>query len=266
MYILTSKNSQIQPQITATLYQNTYYVDQSVVDGLSLATFCSVQSGKSDCLQEGHREQATLMYAGKDVNRKASGFIYDTSAKDQYGRKDDFENEYNLYPYGPRQSRAIALIKKGVIEISDIDNKFNIRVYRTVDEKIADTVAISDKHSFTLKNSKLQYGDKLELVSNEDNKKEIVHIVSVEEDKITFTPDTDIANTKTIIAKCQIDDPVYLNNTPKVKNGKYESRADFPFTPIRANVGELDQLVGYIESPKHIRVDLTKDICPIKRV
>ncbi len=263
MYILTSKNSQIQPQITATLYQNTYYVDQSVVDGLSLATFCSVQSGKSDCLQEGHKEQATLMYAGKDVERKASGFIYETSAKDQYGRADDFDNEYNLYPYGPRQSQAIALIKKGVIEIADIDNKFNLRVYRTVDEKIADTVTIENKNSFTLKDSKLQYGDKLELT--DEDKKEIVHVVKVEENKVSFVPETEITSAKTIIAKCQIDDPVYLNNAPKVEKGKYISREDFPFTPVRAQKGELDQLVGYIESPKHIRIDLTKDICPIKR-
>lgn len=263
MYILNSKNNQINPQITYELYQNTYYVDDSVVDGLSIATFCHVQSGKSSCLQDGHKEQATLVYAGKDLNKKASGFIYETSSRDQYGRTDDIEDEYNLYPYGNRQSKAISLIKKGVIEISDIDNKNNIRVYRTVDEKIADSITIEGKNSFTLKNNKLQYGDKLELVG--DDKKDIVHVLSVNGDKIIFTPETEIATTKTIVAKCQMDDPVYLNNAPKVTKGKYVSREDFPFTPIRAKSGELDQLVGYIESPKHIRVDLTKDICPIKR-
>lgn len=265
MYILTSKNNQIDPRITYTLYQNTYYVDDSVKEGLSLATFCSIQSGNSMCRQEGKTAQATLMYAGKDVNRKASGIIYDTSSKDQYGRTDDLDREYNLYPYGNREFEAIALIKKGVIEISNLENKQNIRVYRTVDEKLADTVTITDKNSFILSGNKLEYGDKLEITSADETVKDIVHVLSVEGDKVTFIPETEITSTKTIIAKCQMDDPVYLNNVPKVNKGKYASKADFPFTPIRASIGELDQLVGYIESPKHIRIDLTKDICPIKR-
>lgn len=265
MYILNSKNNQLDPQITYKLYQNTYYVDDSIKDGLSIATFCSVQSGSSKCLQEGKKEQATLCYAGKDVNKKASGFIYDTSARDQYGRRDDISDEYNLYPYGDRQSLAIPLVKKGVIEISDLSNKTN-RIYRTADEIIANTnVVINDKHTFVLTGNKLQYGDKLELINNDDDKREIVYVVKVKGENVTFTPDTEISISKNIIAKCQMDDPVYLNNSPKVEKGIYTSRENFPFTPIRANVGELDQLVGYIESPKHIRVDLTRDICPIKR-
>lgn len=267
MYKIGVKSSQLEPNITGKLYQNTYYVDDSEVNGLSVGTFCSVQSGTSQCYTENGKIQATLKYAGKDVKRKASGIIYETSAKDRYGRSDDFEDEYNLFPYGYREDTAIALVKTGVITVSNTEKYKTLRVYQPFDVMV-ETVSIdTEKDTFKIKKSKtkLEYGDKIQFICDAGRKKSIHYVVDVKDELdgqlVSFVPKTTETETS-VILKCMIGEPVYLNNVPKVHKGLYESKKELPFTTVPAQSGELDQIVGYIESPMHIRIDLTKSINP----
>ena len=94
--ILNMNNAQSEFVNTGFLFQNTYYVDDAIVDGLEFATFCTVESGESKCTQNG-RKQAVLVPAGKDIKKKASGIVYTPSARDPYARRDDFTNETRLY-------------------------------------------------------------------------------------------------------------------------------------------------------------------------
>lgn len=261
MYILNVKNSQNEFVNTGFLFQNTYYVDQKIENGIPIATFCSVSSGTSDCPVIGSI-QATLKKAGKDSS-KASGVIYTTSAKDMYGRTDDFSDELMLYPYGRRQDKAIGLLKKCVIEISDGTKK---HFFRTFDEVLAKNVAVSSNNKLTVTyNPNLKYGDKIELTDlGNENKKSIHHITEVNDNEITFTPDATVVGNVDVDLKCQIDDPIYLNKQVTT-NGTYSKAEELPFTTIRTKQsGEIDQLIGYIESPVAVRINLTLDINPEK--
>lgn len=253
-YLLSVKDSQSIYRNTGYLFQGTWYVDDSLKNGLNIATFCCIESGKSKCSSVIGFKQATLFPSGKNINRKASGLIYTTSAIDRYERTDDMSDEYRLFPYGDRQFLAIGLLKQGVVTIST-KNKENI--YRTVDTTL-ENVKISNS-KITDKNivSKLQYGDKIEINSIH------YYIEKINEKEAQIVPELkDYSGS--IVIKCQIDDPVYLNNevVDNLKNGEYHNLNELPFTTVRAKVGELDQLVGYIESPTAVRIDLSVDIDP----
>lgn len=263
MYFINVKHSQNEFVNTGFLFQNTYYVDDSIKEGLPIASFCSIYSGTSICLQNGVKEQATLHKAGKKV-AKASGVIYTTSPKDMYGRTDDFSNETMLYPYGQRQDKAIGLLKKCVIEIGDGTKK---HVFRTVDEVLVDSASVTENKKVTItSNTELKYGDKIEIIdTGAENASSIHHIVAINDKEITFTPDANVTGPVKVLVKCQMDDPIYLNDVPVQKNGIYEKMEDLPFTTIRTTTpGEIDQLVGYVESPVAIRIDLNLDINPQK--
>lgn len=262
MYFINVKNSQNEFVNTGFLFQNTYYVDDSIQEGLPIASFCSVASGTSKCRQHGV-EQATLHKAGKTL-AKASGVIYTTSPKDMYGRRDDFTNEVMLYPYGQRQDQAIGLLKKCVIEIGDGTKK---HVFRTVDEVLLESGSVTTNNKVTItSDTPVKYGDKIELIdTGASNASSIHHIIAVSGKEITFTPNATVTGPVKVIAKCQMDDPVYLNNAPVHKKGIYEKMEDLPFTTVRTTTrGEIDQLVGYIESPLAIRIDLNLDNNPQK--
>lgn len=259
MYKINVKNSQIECENTGFLFQNTYYVDDTIQEGLPIATFCAIGNGVS-----AGKKQATLSQAGKD-GKKASGVIYTTSPRDQYARRDDFSDEVMLFPYGRRQEEAIGLLKKCVIEISNGTKK---HVFRTVDDLLVENATVAEKKKVTITNPiAVKYGDKIELIEKggDSNKSTIHHIIAVNDKELTFTPEFNGSGNVDVVVKCQMDDPIYLNKMPVQSSGVYEKMEDLPFTTIRATAeGELDQLVGYIESPIAIRIDLNLDICPEK--
>lgn len=259
-FIINVKNSQSEFQTTGHLFQNTYYVDDSIKDGLELGTFCGVASGTSKCRQENGEAQTVMVAAGKDVKVKASGIVYESSSRDQYGRTDDLSDETRLYPYGNREYLAYGLLKRGVVEISDTSNKFNIRVYRTVDQAFGKGSVNEGVLTLTKGTKELRYGDK---ITFGDDIGHISEVTSETEYKVVGIAN---GNDKEVVAKCQMDEPVYLNNAVKIKpedKGHFKSLADLPFTTVPAVQGELSQVVGYIESPKHIRIDLTIQVDPI---
>ena len=260
-FIISVRNSQSEFLTTGHLFQNTYYVDDSIKNGLEVGTFCGVASGKSKCRQENGEEQAVLVASGKDIKVKASGIIYNASPRDQYGRTDDLTDETRLFPYGDRQDLAYGLLKKGVIEISDTENKYNIRVYRTVDVKLEGTGTVaSGVLTLTNATSELKYGDKI-LVG--DKIGYVSGVTSTTSYKVVGLED---ASSQQVTIKCQMDDPVYLNKAVTIEpaeKGHFKTLADLPFTTVPPQSGELSQLVGYIESPKHVRIDLTLQLDPI---
>lgn len=259
-FMINVKNSQSEFQITRHLFQNTYYVDDSIKDGLELGTFCGVASGTSKCRQENGTAQAVMIPAGKDSKVKAAGIVYDSSAKDQYRRADDMSNETRLYPYGDRQDLAFGLLKKGVIEISDLSSKHNIRVYRTVDQDFGNGTVSSGTLTLDKGTKELKYGDKISFGDD------IGHISEVTNDTTYKVIGIQDGASKKVIAKCQMDEPVYLNKAVTIKpeaKGKFEKLSDLPFTTVPPQQGELSQVVGYIESPKHVRIDLTIQVDPI---
>lgn len=263
MLVITVKESQAEYRNTGMLFQGTWYVDDSIVDGLEKGTFCGIASGKSKCLNEkGGQEQATLVPAGKDVKVKASGIVYESSAPDRYGRKDNMEDETRLYPYGRRQSLAIGLLKEGVLQVSStLDPKY--RHFRTVDEVVGTTTGAVAGGVITLNADakvEVRYGDKIKVGD------EVGHVVEVtSKTSIKAVGLTDSA-TGEVKVLCQIDDPVYLNKKVTIKpedHGKYEKIEGLPFTTVPPQDGELGQYVGYVESPISVRVDLKNHIDPI---
>ena len=259
-FIINVKNSQSEFQITAHRFQNTYYVDDSIKDGLELGTFCGIASGNSKCRQENGTAQAVMVPAGKDIKVKAAGIVYDSSSIDQYRRTDDLSNETRLYPYGDRQDMAFGLLKKGVIEISNTANKHNIRVYRTVDQAFGKGTVASGVLTLTKGTKELKYGDKITFGDD------IGHISEVTNETTYKVVGIGDASDKEVVAKCQMDEPVYLNKAVVIKpeaKGHFEKMEELPFTTVPPVQGELSQVVGYIESPKHIRIDLTIQVDPI---
>lgn len=251
MYKISVKNSQADFVNTGMLFQGTWYVDNSIIDGLEAATFCSVAGGKSKCLSNGIEDQATLWHAGKDT-AKASGVVYMTSAPDRYRRSDDMSDETRLFPYGKRQDLAMGLLKKCVIEVS---NGTRETVFRTFDKTISASGITEDGFSTS---EKVKYGDKVEVNGT------IHWITEVVGANVKVTPAIENTAGSAVILKSQIDDPIYLNDKVEWK-GECVNTSELPFTTIRAyNAGEIDQLVGYIESPIAVRIDLTQDINPQK--
>lgn len=260
MFKLNVKNSQLEPLTTGTLYQTTYYVDDALKDGIEYGTFCGVASGNSKCVQEGNKtKQAVLVEAGKDIKVKASGIIYDASARDRYGRSDDFENETRRYPYGYREDTALSLIKKGVLEVLEPNNFYNLRIFRSTDLDLGNGTVSSNVLTLDEDNTELKYGDKITI-------QDVTGWVSEVTDTKHFKVIGFNSESGNVVAKCQMDDPVYLNKKVTIKpeaKGKFEKLSDLPFTTIPAQSGELSQIIGYIESPRHIRFDLTIQIDPI---
>lgn len=261
-FIINVKNSQSEFMTTGHLFQNTYYVDDSIKDGLELGTFCGVASGISKCKQSTGDVQTVLVGAGKDVKIKASGVIYNASPRDQYGRTDDLTDETRLYPYGNRESTAYGLLKKGVISINNTNSKYDLRIYRTIDIKLEGTGTVaSGVLTLTKGTSELKYGDKISIDNKIGYVSEVTSTISY---KVVGLEDISSASEVTI--KCQIDDPVYLNKAVTItpdKKGHFDKLSDLPFTTVPPQSGELSQLVGYIESPMHIRFDLTLQLDPI---
>lgn len=259
-FIISVKNGQSEFQTTAHLFQNTYYVDDAIKDGLEFGSFCGVASGTSKCKQARGEAQAVLVPSGKDIKVKASGIVYDSSAIDQYRRTDDLSKETRYYPYGNREYLALGLLKKGVIEINDATNKHNLRIYRTVDVPLGKGSVTGGVLTLVNGTKELRYGDKITVGEDVGH---ILEVTSETSYKVVGMAD---ASDLDVTIKCQMDEPVYLNKAVTIKpeaKGHFESMEDLPFTTVPPQPGELSQVIGYIESPKDIRIDLTIQVDPI---
>lgn len=284
--ILNVKNSQSEFTNTGFLFQGTWYVDNSFVatptftGGLESASFCGIKSGTSLCLVDGLQEQATLFPAsdiavsgaigGLDVTAlKASGIIYKESPRDRYGRTDNLSDETRLHPYGNREDKAIGLLKKGVLEVSD----FAIQRYKHFAS--TDTVLVNGangnpitgtvtSNTLTLTAEPqylLKYGDKVQVGGT------VGYVTNVVSTTVVDVTHADIS-ASTVTNLCQIDDPIYLNTftdtsdieiTPGRVGRGWNDASELPFRTFPLSGATIDQVVGYIESPIAVRIDLTID-------
>jgi hypothetical protein len=292
--LISVKNSQNEFVNTGMLFQGTWYVDdkfEQTLDfrgGLETGIFCGIKSGNSKCRVNGNTGQPTLYPATASSTTmevgtgngdggsstltleplKASGIIYKSSPRDRYGRTDDLADETRLHPYGKREDLAIGLLKKGVIEVSVHDGvkEVEYRIFRSVDEVTTETVTSGDVVvPFTPGNHVYKVGNKVEYNG------EINWIAGVDETAneltLAYAPTVD----GTLILKGQIGDPVYLNTFSDTSvdkgnigsiNYSFEDESKLPFTaiPPQHTGATINQVVGFIESPIAIRVDLSKNI------
>ena len=251
-------NAQMEVINTGFLFQGTWYVSDALQEGLEFCTFCTIESGESKCPQI-TKKQAVLVPSGKDIKKKASGFVYTTSPRDMYGRTDDFSNETRLYPYGRREDQAIGLMKKGVIFVSATDNPKH-RQWNTHDIDLGKGTVASNVLTLVAGTKELEYGKKITV----DGK--VGYVIEKTNDTTYKVQGLADATSKDVKVVCQMDDPLYLNKAVTIKpeaKGAFATSADLPFTPVPSVSGELDQIVGYIESPIAARIDLTMQLDPI---
>jgi hypothetical protein len=297
-FILNVKNSQSEFENTGYLFQGTWYVDDQFqegpgfIGGLEVGSFCSIKSGNSKCLNRAHgTSQSTLFPASAkkvtvDVAEgntvtvgpdKASGIIYKQSARDRYGRIDDFNDSTRLHPYGKREDIAIGLLREGVIEVSSTNSQKHIHWPTT--DKTGPSVSIADATDLItgltgadVKELGLKYGSKITIND------EIFYVIFADEStgEVKVSKPVSGAKSGTIVNKCQMDDPLYLNiftDAKSIREGGsivhgYSSPSELPFTTIppvmnaEYTAGCINQIVGYIESPIAARIDLNIDIDP----
>lgn len=240
--ILRVKDSQIEPKVTATLYGNTYYVDDSQVAGIKLGFFAHVASGTSE-----GKKNATLVHANAFEGRKANGIIYDASPRDQYGNGNNWNSNNRLYPYGMRQDLALSLIKTGVIEISDSEVTKH-QQFAVVDEDVL------PKH---LKLLQKVVADK----PGETGVKIVAFVRAIDETSVYLVDGTGadagtlaLSATEKVKRLCQMDDPVFLAGWEEVtEKGATLDASAIPFPFVTWATG---QVIGHIESPVAVRVDL----------
>lgn len=238
--ILRVKDSQIEPKITGKLYGNTYYVDDSAVAGLKLSFFSHVTGGGTS---EG-KPNATLVHANAYEGRKASGIIYDASPRDQYGNGNNWRHNNRLYPYGMRQDLALALIKTGVIEISDSEVTKH-QQFAVINEEVL------PKQLKLLQ--KVQIANEIYFVREIDGT--TVHLVDAA--GVAKAEGLTLASAEKVLRVGQMDDPVFLAGwVEDTKKGSTIDASAIPFPFVTWNTG---QLVGHIESPIAVRFDLNAD-------
>lgn len=261
---VTVKNSQSDFENTGFLAQGTFYVDDSHTTGLKSGFFCAIKGdGTSKCLSYGAEDQATLTYAGarekeyaSETDRngntwagatipahKADGMLYKQTARDRYGRSDDLNDEERYFPYGKREDLAIGMLKKGVLEVCDTDT-IKTRYFTTVNKAVGTATFSVD--TFTLAGHGMKVGDKVDIAGS------TYHITEVPTVDTFKAGDAGTAGDVKLLS--QIGDPVYLAT---------DMSGDLPFTTIKpTTAGDINQLIGYIESTMAVRIDLTLDLDP----
>jgi hypothetical protein len=232
--ILRVKDSQIEPKVTATLYGNTYYVDDNETAGIKVGFFSHVKSGTVE-----GKENAALVHANAYEGRKANGIIYDASPRDQYGNPNNWAPNNRLYPYGYRQDLALALVKTGVIEISS-DEATRYSHFAAIDKVV--------KASELKLLQKVLYNDTVCFVRHiDENKVYLVDGTGTEAGEIAITAES-------VQRLGQMDDPVFLAGWKEesTKGATLDASA-IPFPFVTWATG---QVVGHIESPIAVRIDL----------
>ncbi len=245
--VLRVKNSQIEPKITGLLFQNTYYVDDRMADGLKLGFFSHI----TDMGQSIGVPAPTLVHANASAGRKAMGIVYDASKRSEYTSANNWNSNIRLFPYGMRQDTAIGLLKYGVLEISDTENTKH-RQFASIKEE---NVLVSD----------LKMLQKIEVLEGATGM-EVPTIRFVSDIAADGTVSTVLADgttpktfalTDKVTRLGQMGDTVYLagweesNTVP----GTVSAMAiQFPFVTWKTG-----QAVGYVEGPTFVRVDLRND-------
>ncbi|MGL5690222.1 MAG: hypothetical protein ACRDD8_05305 [Bacteroidales bacterium] len=215
-------------------------MDDSAVAGLKLSFFSHVTGGGTS---EG-KPNATLVHANAAEGRKASGIIYDASPRDQYGNGNNWRHNNRLYPYGMRQDLALALIKTGVIEISDSEVTKH-QQFAVINEMVL------PKELKLLQ--KVQIEDAIYFVRDIDGTN--VHLVDAS--GTAKTEGLTLASQTKVLRVGQMDDPVFLAGwTEDPQKGSTIDASAIPFPFVTWNTG---QIVGHIESPIAVRFDLNAD-------
>jgi hypothetical protein len=219
-YILTVKASQLEPAITGTLYQATYYVDptEKFIYGGDLV---------------GINYDNTTLISAHNNDVQAAGICYKTSMIDRYGRLDNFDSEEKLYAYGPREDEAIGLCKEGVITISKDGNTRHQHFY---------TGNVNGVSVFTchpgqiIKDGGTTY-----------------HVIYNDGTKVIALDDAGVPKEYTsgnVNAVGMLDKTLYLANTGMTD-------CQLPFTSYKpVGAGKVVQPVGKVESNIAVRINL----------
>ena len=229
-YILRVKHSQNETHITGKLFQHTYYADDSAVNGIRHGFFVSVKPDGVSTQGFTTYNQATIVETPLDGSMKASGVMYETSRRDQYGRVDNFENEDRYYPYSKREDKAVGLMKECVITISDNKNT-KYRHFYTVDTDVPATACYCGQIF-----EDAATGDIYHITSNDGNG----YVEGILESDGTVY---DIS-TKTGKAKGMLGRTLYLSNVPT---------SDLPFMSYK---GGKVQSIGKVASPIAVDVNI----------
>jgi len=242
---LRFKNSQAEYVNTGKLYQTTFYVDESHANGMKLAYFTAV---KGDGISAGHAK-ATLTYADPSKSVAAKGIISETSARDRYGRKDDFNDELCLYPYGHREDTRIGLVKKGVITTT-IHGKPTQPYFFIVDTEVVLTGDGTNIEHFGVHGYALKEGSVVVKGSTES----VIKTISPA-GVVTYVEAPSYTSQDKVVVKCEIGKPLYLN---KVELDVAGLPTNLPFTLLKPATGFV-QYIGEVASGKHVEFNLEID-------
>ncbi|MGL6131090.1 MAG: hypothetical protein ACRCZ9_05720 [Fusobacteriaceae bacterium] len=239
--VLRVKNSQIEPKITGLLFQNTYYVDDRMTDGLKLGFFAHLtDQGTSIGVPA-----ATLVHANAKEGRKAVGIVYDASKRSEYTSANNWNGNIRLFPYGMRQDNAVGLLKYGVIEISDTEATKH-RHFESIREENVPVTNLKMLQKISIDNAGTP---EVRFVSNIAADGKTVTTVLAD----GTTPLTH-AETEKVTRLGQMGDAIYLAgwSESNIVPGSVNAMAiPFPFVTWKTG-----QVVGYIESPIAVRIDL----------
>ena len=242
------KNSQSETQ-NGILFQSTFHVDDSVKNGIKHGRFVAIKADGKCAGLYGAKTVATLVEAGK--GKAPVGIVYEESRPSQYQGPMEalLEAESKaakaLLPYGNIEDRAIGLLRRGVVEISDTEfTKY--RHFNTVDVVLgvaASIPAIAKNATGDIPvagaANKIKVGALVEVAG----KKAVVEAIAAS--KITVKAIDAIAaatNGGAVKALGVIGKPVYLA----------EAGSELPFT-LHPGTGFK---VGFVESPIAVRFNL----------
>lgn len=257
--VVLPKFSQSQLRITGYLFQSTFYVADQV-EKIKAGYFVSVSDDPKMTSKGGNYgdESPTLVYA--DEKNRVMGICYDTSAVDQYGRTDNFENEEYLYAYGKRESLAIGPLKECVMTISNL-TKRRYRHYYTLAKDTGVALDVSADGTLSGEGLKLlagilKVGDKVSIEGVEP----FLFVKTVGLDTVEFCKEDgtalDSATAKTgakVKIRGQYDDKVYFNvNQKACAEGTEEGLPFLPF--ITGTADWAKKPIGRIESPINVRI------------
>lgn len=163
MIVLTVKPTQLKPHTSGWKGQANHFVNDKYTKGLKYGSFVCVETGTADGEDKPVFRPANLVattytdIADASVTlsaKKATGIVYDSSARDVYASLIDLTNETRLFPYGTRQFEPSVMMAGAVYEITDTEDVMkNTFYFRTIDKVlVASTVttAVFDNAAKTI--------------------------------------------------------------------------------------------------------------------
>ena len=223
-------------------YWGGYYVAESITAGIAPGTLVYVD-GNGD-----------VKVADQANDLSAMGIIYNGDVR-------DIRSAYVDNPDGnamPRTKggKSIEMEKGGIIDIVSPDAK---TYFRMKDETLTGTVAIAGDTSLTgtgtLFTTELKVGDYV-LVDGEVRQIDAITNATTATVSVAFT---NTKSTQAIVGKSMKNKPVYLGeNGTSTKYGALNAQlGNLTTLKAVASSGDSYQLIGYIDSTKTIRFDLT---------